>query len=257
MDPIRGQELVSVIMPLYNAEQYVRESIDSVLNQTYKNIELIVIDDCSSDGSLKIAKEYECADERVRVIHNEHNIGVAKTRNIGMDMSNGEYIAFIDSDDVWICSKLEKQLKSMSQAGANWGFCSYSIIDSTGENARPDYIVPQHISFKSLLKENYVGCSTVILSGNTTKYRFATDFYHEDYVLWLQLLMEGNTAIGCTEVLAKWRLINNSRSFNKKKSAKNRWRIYRKRLKLPIYKSLYYMCAYILAGLKKYAGKKK
>ena len=137
----------------------------------------------------------------------------------------------------------------------NAGICysSYSIIDSEGEKVKKDYIVPDAVDFKSLLKENSIGCSTVLFSKEALdKNRFLTDYYHEDYVLWLELLRVGVKAVGCTETLVQWRLIQNSRSFDKKRSAAHRWDIYRNHLHLSFVYSVSLFIAYAFNGVKKY-----
>lgn len=248
--------LVSVVMPAYNAEKYIAEAMESVIAQTYTNWELFVVDDCSADNTANIVQSFE--DKRISYIKNPENLGPAFSRNCGIEAAKGEYIALIDSDDIWHENKLEKQIELAKKTGADIIYCSYGMINDAGVRVNNDYIVTETTDFEKTLKENMLSCSTVLIKSELLKkYKFSSQYYHEDYVLWLMLLKEGNEAVGIAEVLADYRLLENSRSFNKKKSAKNRWRIYRKRLKLPIYKSLYYMCAYILAGLKKYAGKKK
>ena len=171
-------------------------------------------------------------------------------------MAQGEYIAFLDSDDCWHTEKLTVQLRYVEKAGADLSFTSYAIVDVNGEPTRPIYRVPEIISFEDLLQENVIGCSTVLISKEIVQnYRFVTDFYHEDYCLWLDILKDGYRVVGCSEVLVDWRLIASSRSFNKKRSAKNRWNIYRKHLRLPFGKSAKVFVAYAFCGLKKYYGK--
>lgn len=248
-----GTPLVSVVMPAYNAAAYIREAMESVIGQTVTDWELIVIDDCSGDESLEIAHEYAKADPRITVMRNECNIGVARTRNRAIECSRGRYIAFLDSDDAWYPEKLQRQIQLLDTTGADMAYCSYAIVGSGSTKVRPDYIVPEKIGFNGLLKENVISCSAMLIKAEIVKeIRFNTDFYHEDYVLGLEILKAGYTAVGCREVLMHWRYIENSRSFNKKKSAKNRWRIYRGYLKLPLFKSLCLFGHYAAAGLKKY-----
>lgn len=251
------QPLVSVIMPAYNAGRFVEEAVRSVMNQTLQNWELLVLDDCSSDDTVAIVQRLMEEDSRITLLRNEQNMGVARTRNRGMDLCRGNYIALIDSDDAWHPEKLEKQIARLRGTGADFSYCSYAIIGADSRKVKPDYLVPEVTTFESLLRENTIGCSTVMLSrGIVEKFRFETDFYHEDYVLWTRLLQDGYHAVGCPEVLVNWRYIENSRSFDKKKAAGNRWRIYREYLKLPIWKSIWFFCGYATASLKKYYRKK-
>ena len=251
-----GHSLVSIIMPAYNCERYIEIAIRSVMKQTYQSWELLIIDDGSTDSTCEIANNMAQQDGRIRFIQNPENMGVAKTRNRGLDLAKGDYVAFLDSDDFWNPEKLSVQLQRVKDTGAELSYTSYAIVDEHGELSRAAYIVPESINFNSLLGENVIGCSTVLLSGELAKkYRFATDFYHEDYCLWLNILRDGYLAVGCKEVLTDWRLIANSRSFNKRKSAMNRWRIYRKHLQLSLPISIVAFASYAFGGWKKYYGK--
>lgn len=255
IDVKKSNPLVSIIMPAYNAQAYVEESIDSVLQQTFQDWELFVIDDCSSDGTFAKAERVAQKDSRIRVLRNEINSGVAKTRNRGIDLSKGAYIAFLDSDDVWHPEKLQRQLEKLAETNADIGYCSYAIIGADGNKTKKDYLVPEQMTYADILKENAIQCSAMLIRAEVVKrFKFTTDFFHEDYVLGLQMLQNGYKAVGCQELLLKWRYIKNSRSFNKWKSAKNRWRIYRKFLKLSPLKSVWFFACYTVAGLRKYTG---
>lgn len=244
---------ISVIMPAYNCEKFIEASIRSVIAQTVTDWELLILDDGSCDNTWAIVERLAREDSRIRPVKNPKNMGVAKTRNHGIDLSEGAFIAFLDSDDIWHPDKLEKQLHQMQQTGADFCYTSYAIVDEAGSKSKNDYLVPEEISFEELLKENVLGCSTVVLHSRTLQdHRFLTDFYHEDYVLWLSLLQDGFKACGCREVLTDWRLIVNSRSFNKVRSAKNRWHIYSDYLHLPLHKKLWAFAGYAMASLRKY-----
>lgn len=250
--------IVSVVMPAYNMERYIHQAIASVAAQTMTRWELIIIDDCSTDATRSIIRSWENKDKRIKVFCNEVNSGVSRTRNRGIELSTGDYIAFLDSDDLWQPEKLERQLERLSKEGAQIGYCSYSIIDESGSKVRADYIVPEHVCFEDLLKENSIQCSSMLIQSDLLKeIRFTREFYHEDYVLGLQLLQKGCQAAGCTEVLSNWRYIENSRSFNKWKAAQNRWKIYRDFLHLPLGKSMYVFAHYVFGGLRKYTRKHK
>ena len=244
---------VSVVMPAYNAERFVEQAILSVRNQSVTDWDLLVLDDGSTDRTVQIVQRLAAEDSRIRIILNEKNIGVARTRNRGFDLCQGQYVALLDSDDIWHPQKLEKQLALAEEKNADLVYCTYAIVDGQGQKVRLDYVVPETVSLQDLLRENVIGCSTVLMSSEVLKkYRFTTEFYHEDYVLWLQLLQDGYVAVGCREALVDWRLIENSRSFNKRRSAQNRWKIYRKCLHLPFGKSVRCFVSYALAGIRKY-----
>lgn len=250
--------IVSVIMPAYKAEPYLAQAISSVLSQTLRDLELIVIDDCSPDRCHEIALEFAARDSRVTVLRNESNSGVARTRNRGIDLAAGDYIAFLDSDDVWHPEKLERQLRRMEHANSVISYCSYAIIDPAGQKIRADYLVPEQMTIRDLLKENCIQCSAMLIRADLVKrFRFNTEFFHEDYILGLDILGEGHTAAGCTEILLDWRYAPASRSFDKRKAAGNRWRIYRDYLKLPLAKCAYLFACYTAAGLRKYLPRHK
>ena len=254
MENENRKPVVSVIMPAYNAERFIEEAVASVVNQSFTDWELIIIDDGSKDETVSVAKAIAQQDDRITVICNQQNMGVARTRNRGFDLAKGQWVALLDSDDIWHSDKLEKQLELAEKTNADIVYCSYGIVDINGEKAREPYITLPQVSLEDMLRQNYIGCSTVVMSEKITeKYRFVTDFYHEDYVMWTQILKDGYKARGLTEVLADWRFIQNSRSFNKIKAAKNRWLIYRKYLKLPLPKSIKSIVQYAFAGVRKYA----
>lgn len=254
-----GEPLVTVIMPAYQAGRYIEKAIASVQRQTVTDWELLVLDDGSRDDTLFLAKAMAEKDQRIRILPNEQNMGVSRTRNRGLELARGKYIAFLDSDDMWREEKLARQIARLEEEGADLACSSYALVDDQGNKTRGDFLVPAVLSFEGMLRRNSVGCSTVLLRRETAgNARFRWDFYHEDYVMWLELLQSGCKAVGCTEVLVDWRFIPNSRSFNKWKAAGNRWRIYRDYLKLPLGKALSAMGSYTLGGLKKYGtGAKK
>ena len=250
--------LVSVIMPAWNAAPFLEAAITSVVQQTLGDWELFVIDDCSTDDTFAIARRCAADDPRIHVLQNAVNSGVAVTRNRGIEQATGEYIAFLDSDDIWHPEKLARQLEKMRAADAAIGYCSYRIIGADGSPVRADYLVPETASFEDILKENYIQCSAMLIRADIVKrFRFNTEFFHEDYILGLDMLGAGERAVGCRELLLDWRYLENSRSFNKKKSAVNRWRIYREYLHLSLPKTVYLFVNYTAAGLRKYLRKSK
>ena len=246
------QPLVSVVMPAYNAETYISEAIRSVQSQTYTNWILLVIDDCSTDHTAEIVQTFANADDRIRLFRNAHNLGTAKTRNRGFELSEGEWVALLDSDDMWHTDKLEKQLAAALRSGAEIIYCSYSLVQCDGQKIS-DYIVPEQTSYNDMLKESVLSCSTTLLTKDIVdQNRFSPDYYHEDFAYWLQLLKRGYTTSACREPLADYRIVKGSRSYSKVQSAKNRWKIYRKVEKLSLMKSLSVFLAYAVRGVKKY-----
>lgn len=247
-----SQPLVSVIMPAYNAEKYIGAAISSVLSQSYTNWELLVIDDCSDDSTAEIIRDFERADSRIRLLCNEKNMGVAGTRNRGFDIAQGEWVALLDSDDLWHTNKLEEQLRIATGSEADIIYCSYSIIDECSAHIS-DFIVPERTSYENMLKKSVLSCSTVLMHRSIlSQHRFSEEYHHEDYVFWLELLKSGYSAAASRELLADYRIVNGSRSNNKLKSARNRWLIYRELEKLPLHKALSAFIAYAFNGVIKH-----
>lgn len=244
--------LVSVVMPAYNAEKYIDQAISSVISQTYTKWELLIIDDCSTDGTAKIAECFASQDSRIRLLRNSQNMGVARTRNRGFDIAKGEWIALLDSDDVWHKEKLEKQLAVASCTEADIVYCSYSLMDENAGHLS-DFIVPETTSYNDMLKESVLSCSTVLLRRSILmQHRFSAEYRHEDYVFWLELLRSGYRTAGSKDVLAKYRVAKGTRSNDKLKSARNRWLVYRKVEGLPLRKSVYAFVVYAFRGAVKY-----
>lgn len=256
VESIKGSPLVSIIMPAYNSEKYITDAICSVINQTYENWELLVLDDGSQDKTCKIVEELAVQDKRINLLPNKKNMGTAKTRNRGIDLSNGEFIALLDSDDIWYPDKLRKQLVLAQRTSADLVYCSYSLIGEDGHKTCGDYVVPDQVNLQQLLKNNVIGCSTVLLSSSAIKgHRFSLDYYHEDYVLWLELLRSKKKAVGLVEIAVDYRVHAGSRASNKLNAAKKRWEIYRSFMNLSLCKSVYYLIYYAVGGVKKYQHK--
>ena len=244
--------LVSVIMPAYNAEKYIEEAISSVVSQTHENWELLILDDCSTDRTVEIAERFAGLDARIRLLRNPQNMGVAKTRNRGLDLAQGEWIALLDSDDVWHRDKLEKQLVIAGHSGADIIYCSYAMISESGVHLS-DFLVPAATDYEAMLRKSVLSCSTVLLRRLALSgHRFSQAYYHEDYVFWLELLKAGYSAVGCPEVLADYRLVRGSRSSDKRNAARNRWVVYRRVEKLPLGKSVAVFAAYARNALQKH-----
>lgn len=247
-------EQITVVMPVYNASRFLRDAVESVLKQTYQNLELLLIDDCSTDNSLEIAREYEQKDARVRVIAAEHNSGVANVRNRGIQEANGQYIALLDSDDVWTEDKLERQLQLVKKTNAKIVYCSYDFIDENNATIKKPFIVPSTTDYKKMLASSVISCSTALLDAELLKeHPFKPEFYHEDYVLWMELLsIQGVTAVGDTNILAHYRQVSGSRSNNKGNAAKERWNTYRQALGLNFCESVWAFVRYAIKGVLKY-----
>lgn len=251
------ERLVTIVMPIYNAEAFLKEAVNSVLLQSYCNWELLMVDDASTDRSLELAKEFARQDPRIKVLWNEKNQGVANTRNRGIAEAKGDYIALLDSDDVWLPKKLERQVALLEERCAQLAYCSYDFIDDKGNSILKPYLVPETTNFEKMLYNNVIGCSTVLIQADLfKKHRFLKECYHEDYALWMEMLQEGCRAVGLSEVYVHYRKVFGSRSDNKKNAARQRWWIFRKKLKLPFWKSVMAFTGYAFYGVIKHYLKK-
>lgn len=253
MDRNHATPLVSVIMPAYNAEPFIEEAIASVIAQTVADWELIVIDDCSTDDTVQIVSAFVRQDPRIQLLTNASNMGVAKTRNRGLELCRGQYVALLDSDDYWKPRFLEKMLERAEQTGADIIYCSYELVDEQGKKVCNDFIVPLETTFEeSIVRSVILPSASLITSDIAMESRFPTNMYHEDIALWFQLLKNGKKARGVPTVLVSYRQRANGRSANKILSACRRWTIYRKHLGMPLGKSIVTMVRYGLLGIKKY-----
>lgn len=253
MDTKNSTPLVSVIMPAYNAEAFIKEAIDSVRSQTITEWELLVIDDCSADDTCRIIEEISSADNRVKLLVNERNMGAAGSRNRGLDIFRGQYVALLDSDDYWYPQMLEKMLARAEETKADIIYCSYELVDEQNKKVCNDFLVPETTSFRESIVRSVITCSTVLVTGELARNnRFPVNMYHEDIAMWFQILRDGGTARGVTDVLAAYRQRSDSKTANKLKSAGRRWIIYRKHLKMPIIDCVVTMVQYGYYGLKKF-----
>ena len=242
---------VSIIIPVYNAEKFIGKTIESVLNQTYKNWEILIFNDKSKDNSLKIIKKYSEKDKRIKFVDSKENVGVVAARNKLIEIATGEFIAFLDADDYWKQNKLEKQIKFMLKNNALISCTEYTRV-TEDEKEINDIIIKEIITYEDMLKNNYLGCLTVIYNVNKLGKRYFKEREkNEDYVLWLEIVKETKIIFGLKENLAFYRVLNNSRSSNKIKAAKDRWDVYRKIERLSLFKSIYYFLQYVIRALKK------
>jgi len=219
-------ELVSVIIPVYNAEKFISKTIESVLNQTYKNIEIVIVDDCSKDNSRKIIDQYTANYKNIVYHLQEKNCGAAVARNTALKIAKGRYVAFLDSDDLWYPKKLEKQLKLMKQKNAAICYTAIEMIDEDGNLIKGKRNVKEKINYNFLLKNTMIATSTVVVDRNIIgDFQMPNIRSGQDYATWLQLMRNGTDAFGINDVLVKYRKCNNSLSANKLKSVKQVWKI--------------------------------
>jgi teichuronic acid biosynthesis glycosyltransferase TuaG len=242
----------SIIIPVYNCEKTIEETLKSVLSQTTSDYEIIIINDYSSDNTMEIVEKYKNKFNDIKVIYNFKNLGVAESRNKGFQAAIGKYVALLDGDDVWANDKLEIQRTVIEETGCDICCTAYNFIDSKSLMIKKTYNIPEYISYDMLLKENYIGCSTVVVKKNLLiDNSMNSKFLHEDYAFWLRLARDGAKMIGINKPLVYYRILSDSRSFNKFKSAKSRFKIYIDQEKLGLIKSLYYFFHYTFNGIAK------
>jgi len=205
---------VSIIMPSYNCEEFVKFTVESVIIQTYKDWELIIVDDCSSDNTLEILTSYD--DARIIVISSLVNIGAGGARNLGLDKAQGQFIAFLDADDLWDSSKLYKQLKHMKQNAYPISHTSYDFVTEDGASCEGGVLASRYVDLYKYMCTTEIGMSTSLIDrGVIGDFKFDLVRTRQDTKLWLDLLGKGFISSGCPEVLASYRVRQGQISGNK------------------------------------------
>lgn len=248
--------LISVIMAAYNSEKTIEQAINSVLNQTYPDFELLVVNDCSKDGTVKVVENLAAKDCRIRLIFNDKNRGVSYTRKHGLKEAKGSWIAILDSDDAWAPEKLEKQIELQRQTNADLLFTGSAFMDSDGRPIDWYLHAPSEVAYRQLLKHNVLSNSSALVRKELyAEYYAVGDGMHEDFAIWLSILKEGKKAYGVDEPLLIYRVAKSSKSGNKIKAARMNWNTYRY-IGLNPLSAFYYECWYIVKGLLKYKNLK-
>ncbi|WP_409291951.1 teichuronic acid biosynthesis protein TuaG [Peribacillus sp. SCS-37] len=246
------QTLISIITPAYNAADYITETIESVMRQSYQNWEMIIVDDCSTDNTRDIINRFALEDSRIRPVFLEVNSGAAAARNAALKMAGGRYVAFLDSDDLWKPEKLDKQLTFMKLNQYAFTFTAYEMISEDGTPLHKLVDAPRFINYEKMLKNTIVGCLTVMIDlERTGSFEMPDIRTRQDLAAWLSILRRGHTAFGLNEVLAEYRTGNSSISQNKWKAAKMNWFVYRKVEKLHLAKACWCFSNYAVHAVLK------
>lgn len=249
---LKSTELVSIITPSYGSANFIIQTIESVLVQTYPYWEMIIVDDKSPDNSNEIIESYIQNDDRIKLIKLEKNSGPAIARNRAIEEAKGRYIAFLDADDLWHPNKLEKQLNFLQEKDLAFTYASYDLIDED-DISLGTYTTVSEVSYRSMLKTCSIGCLTAIYDTDKLGKVFMPEIMkRQDYGLWLKILKSIETTYGYQEVLATYRIRKDSVSSNKLRAAKYQWKIYREVEKFNRVKSSYYFIHYAINGLLKY-----
>jgi teichuronic acid biosynthesis glycosyltransferase TuaG len=245
--------VVSIVTPAYNAAAHIAETISSVIAQTFPDWEMLIVDDCSRDKTVEVIDRFASLDSRVRLIKQRENGGPAAARQRGLDAAQGRYIAFLDSDDVWLPSKLERQLEFMRRHDAALSYTAYRRVSQDGSVVGRLIDVPESLGYSDLLKNTAIATSTAMVDKEKTGPFSMTRTYYDDFALWLQLLRRGHVAFGLREDLMRYRVMARSVSRNKGRSAYWVWRTYRDIEKLNPIRAAWCFGHYAWHALGKYA----
>lgn len=248
-----SEELVSIVVPVYNSEKFIKETINTVKEQTYTNWELLLVNDCSTDNSKNIIQEYK-EDERIKLIDLKENSGAAVARNEGIKQAEGKYVAFLDADDFWLPNKLEKQIKFMQDNQFSFTYTGYEFTDEDGNKTGKIVNVPENITYKQALKNTTIFTSTVIFDVEKLGKELISMpnvRRGQDTATWWKVLKTGVIAHGLNENLSLYRRSNNTLSSNKMKALKRTWNLYRNVEHFSVFKSFYYFCWYVFNAIKR------
>ena len=236
---------VSIITPCYNCARYIKETIDSVINQTFQDWEMIIVDDCSTDSSYQIACKASEQDSRIYVYKNDQNKGACYSRNFATDKANGKYIAFLDSDDVWYKEKLQVQIGFMKENDCDFSFSEYELIDSESKPLYKKARIVKHLSYKKNLFHNFPGCLTIVYDrekiGSIHGQKTGNA---DDYDLVLNILKRTTNAMGIKQILAKYRRHNKSISYKRMSMVKEHFYVLHNLQKQSFLASIFFLCTH-------------
>ena len=253
MDREYQNDLISVIIPVYNAEKYLDKTLQSIFEQTSGKFEVVLVDDCSKDSSAKIIEKYQAEHPEIVYHLQEKNMGAAVARNTALELAQGRYVAFLDSDDIWKADKTEKQLALMKEKDASFSYTAIEMIDENGELKKGKRKVKEKVDYKFLLHNTMIPTSSVIIDRSKKgDFRMPLRRSGQDYATWLQLLRDGTVAYGINEALVQYRVSGQSLSSNKFKSIKQVWEIQTQDEKINKFSAFFHVIAFAFNALKKY-----
>ena len=230
--------LVSIIIPYFKKKDYILDAINSILNQTYQNFEIIIVYDDTDKSELSLIHKIQKVDKRIKVLINKKNLGAGLSRNYAIKNSNGKYIAFLDADDIWNAEKLKKQVSIMEKKNLSITHTSYVILD---KNNNANIRLAKNLDYKKLLKSCDVGLSTVMIKKDlfSKKNKFSNLKTKEDYALWLLLAKAGHIFYPIKEILTSWRISQNSLSSSVSRKLIDGFNVYYKYMKFSFIKSIF------------------
>ncbi|MBD5320655.1 MAG: glycosyltransferase family 2 protein [Bacteroides sp.] len=245
--------MVSIITPCYNAASTIRATIESVLAQNYTDWEMLIVDDCSTDSSAEIIKFYSQKDNRIVFFKTDYPSGSpAHPRNIGIENAKGDYIAFLDADDIWLPQKLDQQMRLVSEKNYEFIYSDYEKINAAGIRSNRTIKMPSYATYKDVIKTCVIPCLTVVISKNAIGSTRFKSIPKEDLVFWLEILKKGITAYNSNDVLALYREQRKSRSSDKLKMIRGQWNILRNIEGIKPIKASLYIIIYIVKGFFKF-----
>lgn len=238
---------ISIVTPVYNVEKCITDTINCVLAQTYTNWEMIIVDDCSTDSTVQIVEKFCDIDERIKLIKHTQNQGAAMARNTALANAKGEYVAFLDGDDLWSDQKLEKQLTFMEENGYVLTYTAYQTFYDDADKKGKFIHVPSKMAVNDIYYNTAIACLTVMVNREKAgDFQMPVIEHAEDQSTWQLILKRGYVAYGLNENLASYRISAYSLTGNKRKAAQKQWRVYRRYHKLSFVKSCIYFTSYAI-----------
>lgn len=248
-------ELVSIIVPVYNAQKFIRETLDSVMAQTYPSWELLLVEDVSTDDTAAVIEEYvrEKKEQRIRLIRQPENLGAARARNRGLEEAKGRYIAYLDADDLWEPEKLQHQLLFMEKNEVAFCFTGYEFADECGIGTGKVVHVPETLNYRQALGNTTIFTTTVMFDTERIPKEMLEmpAMKSEDTALWWKILRNGYTAYGLDENLVRYRRPGKSLSSNKLEAIRRIWNLYRRAEGMSIPASAWHFCFWALRAVKR------
>lgn len=245
--------MVSIVVPVYNANKYIEDTVMSIVAQSYTDWELLLVDDGSTDGSAETIQRLCKEDEtgRIKVLLPEKHGSAAKARNYGIAQAKGRYISFVDADDLWCRDKLEKEMKFMKEKQVGFVFTGYEFADAEGKGTGKIVKVPETLSYKQALKNTTIFTSTVLIDTCIVNKElvYMPEIKSEDTATWYRILKNGHLAYGLNENLVKYRRVANSLSSNKLEAVRRIWNLYRQSEKLSLVYSAYNLCFWAIRAV--------
>lgn len=246
-------DLVSVIMPIYNAEQYLERTLSSIFDQSYKKIEIILVDDCSKDNSAKLIEDISRTHPEIVYHLQEKNMGAGVARNKALELAKGQYVAFLDSDDIWLPDKIQRQLELMVDKHSPFSYTAIEMIDENDRTIKSKRKIRETCNYRYLLYNTIIATSSVVIDRTILgDFRMPLHRGGQDYATWLMLLRNGTVACGINEVLVRYRVVKGSLSSNKFKSIRQVWEIQTQDEGISMIAAAWHVACFCFNALKKY-----